>query len=72
MLAIKYNEDKYYLLTFYSEHGGCSFKNLVEMESAYLDVIDFNLYVDQVKFYDYFKNIVKNKIIKLSNYCICK
>lgn len=60
VLAIKYNEDTYYLLSFYAQRGGCSSQKLVEMESTFLRLIDYKLYVDQKKFDNYYKHIIKN------------
>lgn len=62
IVAIKYNEDTYYLMSFYAQRGGSSLNKLLRMESTFLNLIDYRLYVKQEKYYEYEKHIIRNLI----------
>ena len=55
ILAIKYNEDYYYHMIYYSKMGGVSLSELNYLESEYLKLVDYKLYVD-TKLYDKYYN----------------
>ncbi len=51
--AIKYNEDEYYSIDYYSKSGGVSKQELMNLEYEFLVLIDFNLYVKNDLFEKY-------------------
>ena len=55
ILAIKYNEDCYYSMNYYSKIGGISLSELNSLESEYLILIGYNLFI-QAKLYDKYYN----------------
>ena len=55
ILAIKYNEEYYYHMIYYSKMGGVSLSELNYLESEYLKLVDYKLYVD-TKLYDKYYN----------------
>ena len=55
ILAIKYNEDCYYSMNYYSKIGGISLSELNNLESEYLILIGYNLFI-QAKLYDKYYN----------------
>ena len=55
ILAIKYNEENYYHMIYYSKVGGVSLSELKYLESEYLILIGYKLFVD-TKLYDTFYN----------------
>ncbi len=61
ILAIKYNEDTYYLMSFYAQRGGSYLNKLIGMESTFLKLIDYKLYVKKEKYNEYYKHIIKSK-----------
>ena len=55
ILAIKYNEENYYHMIYYSKIGGVSLSELNYLESEYLILIGYKLFVD-TKLYDKYYN----------------
>lgn len=55
ILAIKFNEESYYFMSYYSKLGGVSMSELENLESEFLELIEFNLYIEQ-KLYDKYYN----------------
>ena len=53
ILAIKYNEDDYYDVSFYSKITGVSQKEFKKIEYEMLSLLDYNLYVNEDIFYKY-------------------
>ena len=45
LTSIKFNEDKIYTNSFYAEIAGISVKELIKLESAFLNLIDFKLFI---------------------------
>ena len=60
LVAIKYNEDVYYDNKYYAKIAGVSSKELRKMESEYLKLIKFELYVNKNVFDKYKNYICKN------------
>lgn len=56
--AIKYNEEKYNSLDFYSRLGGVSKKELSHLEYVFLVLINYNLFVDSELFDKYQENLL--------------
>lgn len=64
LISVKYNEDIFYDNVFYAELGGVSLKELNTIENTFIDMINFNLYVDSTiyeKYVKYFKSLDKVK-----------
>ena len=57
LIAIKYNEDSYYDNKFYSEIAGVKLKELKTIEYTFLELNDFNVYVNKTEFEQYKKNL---------------
>ena len=53
LVAIKYNEDDFYSTKFYSKLGGISRTDVIILESTFLSLIDFNLFVSEELFKKY-------------------
>ena len=53
LIAIKYNEDFYYDNKFYSEIAGVKLKELKVIEYTFLELNDFNVYVNKAEFERY-------------------
>ena len=53
IIAIKYNEDDYYDVSFYSKITGVSQKEFKKIEYEMLSLLDYNLYVNEDIFYKY-------------------
>ena len=53
LIAIKYNEDSYYDNKFYSEIAGVKLKELKVIEYTFLELNDFNVYVNKAEFERY-------------------
>ena len=53
LIAIKYNEDSYYDNKFYSEIAGVKLKELKIIEYTFLELNDFNVYVNKTEFERY-------------------
>ena len=59
VISIKYNEDNYYDNKFYSEIGGIKLKELKSMEYSFLELNDFNVFVNYNEFEKY-KNFLED------------
>ena len=57
LVAIKYNEDENYSLSFYAKLGGVSKNELSNLEYQFLVLIRFELFVDEDLFNKYSNNI---------------
>ena len=55
VLAIKYNEESYYSMSYYSKIGGVSLSELKNLESEFLGLIEYKLYIEK-KLYDKYYN----------------
>ena len=53
LTSIKYNEDQIYEFKYYAKIAGISIKELQELESEFLDSLNFSLYVDNDLFLQY-------------------
>ena len=53
LISIKYNEDSYYDNKFYSEIAGVKLKELKVIEYTFLELNDFNVYVNKAEFERY-------------------
>ena len=47
LISIKFNEENIYPNSFYSKIAGISIKELIKLESAFLKLIDFKLYISE-------------------------
>ena len=57
LLAIKYNEDEIYENNIFAEIFGVSNKELNNLESEFLDLIEFNLFITKKIFQLYYNKI---------------
>ena len=57
LISIKYNEDSYYDNKFYSEIAGVKLKELKMMEYTFLELNDFNVFVNDEDYEQYRKNL---------------
>ena len=53
LISIKFNEDTYYDNKFYSEIAGVKLKELKMIEYSFLELSDFNVFVDKGEFEQY-------------------
>ena len=61
VLAIKYNEDNYYSMIFYSKIGGVTLSELNNLEYEYLILINYNLFIQTNLFDKYYNDIMSLK-----------
>ena len=59
LISIKYNEDNYYDNKFYSEIAGVKLKELQLIEYAFLELNDFNVFVN-IKEYEQYSRYLEN------------
>jgi hypothetical protein len=57
VIAIKYNEEKYFDNKFFSKLAGMSLTEMNLLESIYLNLIDYKLYISDEEFFIYCENI---------------
>ena len=57
--AIKFHEDDYYSLNYYAKLGGISKKELLNLEYEFLNLMDFQLFVNQELYEKYYKNLFR-------------
>ena len=57
LISIKYNEDSYYDNKFYSEIAGVKIKELKMMEYTFLELNDFNVFVNDEEYEQYRQNL---------------
>ena len=55
LIAIKYNEDKFYDNKFYSDIAGVKLKELKLIEHTFLELNNFNVFVNEVEYEQYRK-----------------
>ena len=65
VIAIKYNEDKFYDNKYYAEIGGISLNELNKLENLFLEMCQFKLYVSSDVFEKYSKYL--NSFEKIDN-----
>ena len=53
IVAIKYNEDEYYDMNFYSKIGGVTLKEIQKLEHSILTLLNFDLFVNETLFNKY-------------------
>ena len=56
--AIKYNEDDFYSNTYYAKVGGISLQEINNLESEFLSLINFNLWID-LEIYTKYQNYLE-------------
>jgi len=61
ILAIKYNEDNYYSMIFYSKLGGVTPGELNKLESEFLLLIRYNLLVQEKLYNKYYNDLMSLK-----------
>ena len=64
LIAIKYNEDKFYDNKYYSDIAGVDLKELKSIEYKFVELINFKMYVsDDIfnKYSSYLNSLEKNK-----------
>ena len=61
ILAIKYNEDNYYSMVYYSKIGGVPVSELNKLEFEYLILIGFRLFVHTQLFEKYYNDLMSLK-----------
>ena len=61
ILAIKYNEENYYSMDYYSKLGGIPLSELNYLESEYLNLIGFSLFVQTKLFNKYYNDLMSLK-----------
>ena len=61
VLAIKYNEDNYYSMVYYSKIGGVPVAELNKLEFEYLILIGFSLFVHTQLFEKYYNDLMSLK-----------
>ena len=57
IMAIKFNEDDYYSNEYYAKVGGISMKEMNQLESNTLVLLDFNVFIDDVLYDNYQKQL---------------
>ena len=57
IIAVKFNEDKYYTNKYYSKIGGMDLKHLNEMEMELLISINFDLFIESKVYDKYYRNL---------------
>ena len=61
ILAIKYNEDGYYSMNYYSKIGGITLSELNNLESEYLILIGYNLLIQPKLYNKYYNDLMSLK-----------
>ena len=61
ILAIKYNEENYYHMIYYSKIGGVSLSELNNLESEYLILIGYKLFVNTQLYDKYYNDLMSLK-----------
>jgi len=57
LVAIKYNEDDYYSNTYYAKIGGINLEEINKLEIAFLDMINWNLFIEH-NFFNKYKSFL--------------
>ena len=58
LLSLKYNEDLIYNFSFYSKIAGINVKELKKLESEFVNLINFSLYVEREQFEKYRQSLI--------------
>jgi hypothetical protein len=58
LLSLKYNEDLIYNFSFYSKIAGINVKELKKLESEFVKLINFSLYVETEQFEKYKQSLI--------------
>ena len=53
IIAIKYNEDEYLTNNYYAKVGGILQKELFRLEYSFLNILNFNVYIDETIYKNY-------------------
>ena len=61
-MVIKFNEGDYYSNEYYAKVGGISMKEMNQLESNTLMLLDFNVFIENV-LYDNYQNNYKSNIV---------
>ena len=61
ILAIKYNEEYYFPMIFYSKIGGVSLSELKNLESEFLILVRYRLFVETKLFEKYYNDLMSLK-----------
>jgi hypothetical protein len=62
VISIKYNEDKYFSNGFYAQIGGITLADFNDLESIFVNFLEFFLFVEEGifnKYVSYLKNLIK-------------
>ena len=62
VVTIKFHEDEHYSLKFYAKLGGISIKEMINLEYAFLKLLDFKLYIAEELYQKY-----NNYLLSLEN-----
>ena len=57
IVAIKFYEDDYYSISYYAKLGGVSKKEAINLEYEFLNLMDFQLFVNQQLYEKYYNNL---------------
>ena len=58
VIAIKFNEDDYYYSEYYAQLGGISKLEMNTLEYEFLTMINFNLYIKEDLYYQYYNLLI--------------
>ena len=67
ILAIKYNEESYYSMLYYSKLGGVSLSELKNLESEFLILIGYKLFVEEKLYDKYYNDLMSLKIEEIND-----
>ena len=62
VVTVKFHEDEHYSLKYYAKLGGISLKEIINLEYAFLTLLDFRLYISEELFQKY-----NNYLLNLEN-----
>ena len=57
--AIKFHEDDYYSISYYAKLGGVSKKEAINLEYEFMNLMDFQLFVNQELYEKYYKYLFR-------------
>ena len=61
LISIKFLEDKYFKMDYYSNIAGVSMKELKKLESTFLTTIKFHLFIDEDEYSQYLNYLLNEK-----------
>ena len=64
LVSIKFNEDDYYENTFYAKVGGIELLEMNNLESTFLNDLEYKIYVKQEIYEDYRDHLI-NELVSL-------